>query len=273
MSDFHIGEPAQSQPREGTRVIGICRNPHEPFFWDAERVGEPCPNSCHRFDDEPCDDRHEFYVAAQPEQPREEEARVNPFNDTTGEGSPLTADLFRRTVDQVGNLDARREAAPPRGEEARAYERELDRINAELRRGVPVDDLLGPAPDQGERDGLAERLARESTHPEQSGQVEAERIVGAALDLLDSLGAPHYHDLIGMTYTLRKEQADNLRAALEPAQSQPREGTRVDLAARLEAAISGAIDGYVAPDLLREAASALRASAEGEMRGHPGEEV
>lgn len=51
-----------------------------------------------------------------PAPPREEEAGVNPFNDTTGEGSPLTAGLFRRTVDQVGNLDARREAAPPRGE-------------------------------------------------------------------------------------------------------------------------------------------------------------
>lgn len=64
----------------------------------------------------------------------------------------------------------------------------------------------------------AQLLARASTHPEQS-----ERIVGAALDLLDSLGAPHYHDLIGMTYTLRKEQADNLRAALEPASPTPTE--------------------------------------------------
>jgi hypothetical protein len=54
----------------------------------------------------------------------------------------------------------------------------------------------------------AAQLARASTHPEQS-----ERIVGAALDLLDSLGAPHYHDLIGTTYTLHKEQADKLRTA------------------------------------------------------------
>lgn len=61
-------------------------------------------------------------------------------------------------------------------------------------------------------------VARASTHPEQSA-----RIVGAALDLLDSLGAPHYHDLIGTTYTLRKEQADNLRAALEPASPTPTE--------------------------------------------------
>jgi hypothetical protein len=64
----------------------------------------------------------------------------------------------------------------------------------------PIEDDCDPAP------------------PEQSG-----RIVGAALDLLDSLGAPHYHDLIGMTYTLRKEQADNLRAALEPASPTPTE--------------------------------------------------
>lgn len=56
----------------------------------------------------------------------------------------------------------------------------------------------------------------------------ADELRSAALDLLDSLGAPHYHDLIGMTYTLRKEQADNLRAALEPASPTPTEA-RIDL--------------------------------------------
>lgn len=44
------------------KIVGICRNPAEPFFWDAYRVGEPCPG-CSTFD-EP-DFPHEFFVDAQ----------------------------------------------------------------------------------------------------------------------------------------------------------------------------------------------------------------
>jgi hypothetical protein len=44
------------------RVIGICRNPDEPFFWDAKRVGEPCPG-CSADDDAFV---HEFYVQVDP---------------------------------------------------------------------------------------------------------------------------------------------------------------------------------------------------------------
>ena len=72
----------------------------------------------------------------------------------------------------------------------------------------------------------ATALLREaaSTIDHQTKALEAaDELRSAALDLLDSLGEPHYHDLIGMTYTLRKEQADNLRAALEPASPTPTE--------------------------------------------------
>lgn len=55
-----------------------CRNPSEPFYWDADRIGEPCPNACHTFYDDDGEDvpyPHEFYVqvdsAPPSEQPRE----------------------------------------------------------------------------------------------------------------------------------------------------------------------------------------------------------
>lgn len=40
------------------RIIGICRNPYEPFFWDAARVGEPCP------DCDCLDWGHDYYTLA-----------------------------------------------------------------------------------------------------------------------------------------------------------------------------------------------------------------
>ena len=53
-----------------------------------------------------------------------------------------------------------------------------------------------------------------STLDHQTKALEAaDELRSAALDLLDSLGEPHYHDLIGTTYTLHKEQADKLRTA------------------------------------------------------------
>lgn len=111
--------------------------------------------------------------------------------------------------------------APPRGEGDDLAARLEDAATTAQRIGAKHREEGNSAASsyyRGQRNAYNEaaELARASTHPEQS-----ERIVGAALDLLDSLGAPHYHDLIGMTYTLRKEQADNLRAALEPASPTP----------------------------------------------------
>ncbi len=42
------------------KIIGICRNPHEPFYWDADRVGEPCPGCSNTPYEESWP--HEYYV-------------------------------------------------------------------------------------------------------------------------------------------------------------------------------------------------------------------
>jgi ParB family chromosome partitioning protein len=127
--------------------------------------------------------------------------------------------------------------------------REIERVVGYVLEGFPGIEsgycvmALEPASPSEQREGeargdLAERLEaaakatvgrhsdllREaaSTLDHQTKALEAaDELRSAALDLLDSLGAPHYHDLIGMTYTLRKEQADNLRRALEPASPTP----------------------------------------------------
>lgn len=67
MEDRRITDPSTTGEARVERIIGICRNPAEPFYWDADRIGEPCPGcACWSDDINPPNHQHEFYVQVEP---------------------------------------------------------------------------------------------------------------------------------------------------------------------------------------------------------------